>query len=50
MLILTACGGSSSDSNEEPTNNDFVLGYSFGIQFIILTENERNIEVEKLID
>ena len=50
MLILTACGGSSSDSNEEPTDNDFVLGYSFGIQFIILTENERNIEVEKLID
>jgi len=26
MLILTACGGSSSDSNEEPTDNDFVLG------------------------
>jgi hypothetical protein len=53
MLILTACGGSSSDSNdsnEEPTDNDFVLGYSFGIQFIILTEHERNIEVEKLID
>ena len=50
MLILTACGGSSSDSNEEPTDNDFILGYSFGIHFIILTEKERNIEVEKLID
>ena len=50
MLILTACGGGSSDSNEEPIDNDFVLGYSFGIQFIILTVNERNIEVERLID
>lgn len=50
MLILTACDSSISDSNEEPTDNDFVLGYSFGIQFIILTENERNIEAEKLID
>ena len=50
MLILTACGGSGSDSNEEPIDNDFVLGYSFAIQFIILTVNERNIEVEKLID
>ena len=50
MLILTACDSSISDSNEEPTDNDFVLGHSFGIQFFILTENERNIEAEKLID
>ena len=50
MLMLTACGGSSSDSNEEPIDNNYILGYSFGIQFIILTEHERNIEVEKLID